>query len=67
MDKDKLEKELASAIMMVMKNHLTTKYNEKGLGEFLQCKIDFKYLHNQGALLVKDLIFKSDVSDYVEP
>lgn len=67
MDKDKLENELASAIMMVLMKHIKTDYNEKGLGEFLQCKIDFKYLHNQGALLVKDLNFKSELSDYVEP
>lgn len=67
MDRDKLENELAYAIMMVMHKHLKTGYNEKGVGEFLQCKIDFKYLHNQVDLLVKDLNFKSEVSDYVEP
>ncbi len=66
MDKEKLENELASAIMMVMMKHITTGYNNSGLGEFLQCNIDFKFLHNQGALLVKDLNFKSKLSDYVE-
>ena len=49
--KDELEKDLANAIMMVLIKHLETGYDEKGMGEFLRCNIDFKYLHNAGGHL----------------
>lgn len=67
MNKDKLENELATAILYVMMKHIETGYNDKGFGEFFECKIDFKYLHNKGAALVRDLNLNSNVSDYVEP
>lgn len=66
MDKYKLENELATAIMWVLSKHIKTGYKD-GYGEFLECKIDFKYLHNMGALEVKHLKFESKESDYVEP
>lgn len=56
-NKDILEEELAEAVMFVMSKHITTNINNDGCGEFLDCNIDFKYLHNRGALLVKDLNF----------
>jgi hypothetical protein len=66
MDKEKLENELASAIMMVLKNHIVTGYDNEGMGQFIKCEIDFKYLHNQGGVLVRDLNYSSGFSNHVE-
>lgn len=64
MDKNKLENELASAVLMVLRKHLRTGYHKNDNGQFLDCKIDFRYLNNPGAILVEELNFKSKVSDY---
>lgn len=64
MDKDKLENDLANAIMMILIKHIKTGYDEKGMGEFLQCKINFKYLHNAGGAFVRDLEFTNEPSTF---
>ena len=64
MNKDKLENELASAVMSVLMKHITTGNHKNGQGLYLDCKIDFRYLHNEGAVLVEELNFNSDVSEF---
>ena len=64
MDKDKLENELASVVMSVLMKHLTTGIHDNGQGLYLDCKIDFRYLKNEGAILVEELNFNSNVSEY---
>lgn len=64
MDKDKLENELASAVMSVLMKHITTGNHDNGQGLYLDCKIDFRYLKNAGAILVEELNFNSEVSEF---
>jgi hypothetical protein len=64
MDKDKLENELASAVMSVLMKYITTGNHENGQGLYLDCKIDFRYLKNAGAILVEELNFNSEVSEF---
>tara|TARA_R110000851_G_C12637357_1_gene518584 strand:- start:45 stop:251 length:207 start_codon:yes stop_codon:yes gene_type:complete len=64
MNKDKLENELASAVMIVLMKHITTGNHENGQGVYLDCKVDFRYLKNEGAILVEELNFNSKVSEF---
>ena len=61
---EKLENELAYQIFHILRNHITTGAHENGQGKYLDCTINFRYLKNEGAILVKDLNFKSKESDY---
>ena len=63
MDLQKIENELANAIMRVLVKHIKTGYDKTGMGEFLDCKIDFKYLHNKGGVFVRDLNFRNELSN----
>jgi len=64
MDKDKLEKELALVVMNVLMKHVTTGYHGNGNGCYLDCNVNFRYLHNGGAILLEELTFKSEVSEF---
>jgi len=48
----------------VVKNKIATGNHKKGQGKYLDCKIDFRYLHNAGAVLVEELNFNSEVSEF---
>ena len=61
---NKLENELASAVMIVLMKHITTGNHENGQGVYLDCKVDFRYLKNEGAILVEELNFNSKVSEF---
>ena len=64
MDKDRLDNELASAVMSILMKHIVTGTHENGKGLYLDCKIDFRYLHNAGGVFVEELKFNSEVSEF---
>ena len=62
---DELENELAEAIFKVLtKNNVKTGYHENGNGQYLDVKIDFKYLYNQGDAKLIDLDVSNKISEH---
>jgi hypothetical protein len=64
--KNELENELADAILRIIGKHITTGIRDDGYGRFLDCSINFNFLHNLGGLKISNLIFESNESSYVE-
>lgn len=64
--KNKLENEIAESILRIIGKHITTGIRKDGYGKFLDCSINFKFLHNQGGLKISNLDFNYSDSDYIE-
>lgn len=63
-DNDSFENDLAKAVMMVMLKHqIETGYNGR-FGQWIDCVVDFRYLHNAGGVYVEDLNFNAVKSKY---